>query len=296
MKTAYDGKHRQYFDKGIVSCDENKVLVDCGSTGDTTEKFIRQFGKYKRIYVYEPRQDNIQAYLDNLSKFGGVTVRHCGVGEKSDSLAMSGDFSASTFMAGTNAADSPETQSVSLDEDIQETITFLKMDIQGFEIPVLLGTKRYIRDDFPKLAICTCHVVSDMWEIPRLIDAIHPGYRFYIRHYSFSQNRETVLYAIPPKAKKMVPSGKKHRRIVTIDPIGGWDNSHLLKDCGVIPYLLHKNHHCDASMAGAKMGLDYSNQQYVKGLKLEFFGDDSLQTKIDYLGSVHIRASTIRAK
>lgn len=83
---------------------------------------------------------------------------------------MSSSSSASAFMTENKAADLQEIQSVSLDEDIQETITFLKMDIHGFEISVLLGAKRHIRDDFPTLAICTCQVVSDMWEIPRLID------------------------------------------------------------------------------------------------------------------------------
>lgn len=83
LKTAYDGKHPQYFDKGIVSCDENEVFVDCGgSAGDTTEKFIQQFEKYKRIYVYEPGQGNIPTCMDNLSKCSGVTIRHCSVEKK----------------------------------------------------------------------------------------------------------------------------------------------------------------------------------------------------------------------
>ena len=49
-----------------------------------------------------------------------------------------------------------------------------------------------------KLVICTYHIVSDMWEIPKLIDTIRPGYRFFLRHYELTQNWETVIYAIPP--------------------------------------------------------------------------------------------------
>lgn len=284
IKAAYDGKHPQYFDKGIVSCDENEVFVDCGGfTGDTTEEFIRQFRKYKRIYVYEPSPDNLQTCRHNLSKYDRVTVRPCGVGEKSNTLTMESDGSSGTFMAEKKAPDSQGIQIVSLDEDIQEPITFLKMDVNGFEIPALLGAKRHIRDDFPKLAICTYHIVSDMWEIPRLIDAIHPGYRFYIRHYNFPQNWKTVIYAIPPKAKQPARLDRKQRRVVTMPFMGGWHNVQLIKDCGVVPYLLHKNHHCDSRMVGEKVEADYSNQQYVEGLRLEFLPDGSPQAKLDYL-------------
>lgn len=38
VEEAYDGVNRQYFDKAIVSCDENEVFVDCGGfIGDTAE-------------------------------------------------------------------------------------------------------------------------------------------------------------------------------------------------------------------------------------------------------------------
>lgn len=284
LAVACDDRHSQYFDKNIVSCNENEVFVDCGGfTGDTTEEFIRQFGKYKQIYVYEPSQDNIQTCRDNLSKYSNVTVRHSGVGEKSDVLAMDGSSSSNTFMPGKKATDSQGIRIISLDEDIRETITFLKMDIEGFEIPALLGAKRHIRDDFPKLAICTYHIISDMWEIPRLIDEIHPGYRFYIRHYNFHHNWETVVYAIPPKEKQeKVRTGGK-RRVVTMPADEGWVNAQLIKDCGLKPYLLYKNHDCEALMVGGKVSSDYSNQQYVTGMQVEFLPDGSLQAKLDYL-------------
>ena len=77
---------------------------------------------------------------------------------------------------------------VSLDEDIQEPVTYIKMDVEGFEIPAIIGAKNHIRNDRPKLAICTYHIISDIWEIPKLIKCIAPDYRFYLRHYMKTQN------------------------------------------------------------------------------------------------------------
>lgn len=255
LQAAYNGEHPQYFDKSIVSCDENEVFVDCGGrTGGTAEEFVRRFGDYKRLYVYEPSDGNIQACRDNLKKYRNITVRQCGVGERADSR------------------DIPIT---SLDEDIRTPVTFIKMDIAGFEIPALLGAKRHILEDFPKLAVCAGHILSDLWEIPGLIDAIRPGYRFYLRHYDSTQNRKTVLYAIPPETRMPAapPSkGRAAKRVAALSPVDGWVNATLLKDCGVIPYLLHKNHGCDAAMVGKKVD-EYPNLRYVKGLRLDFLPD-----------------------
>ena len=264
LKIAYDAEHPQYFDKSIISCDEQEVLTDCGGfTGDTVESYIRQFGKYKRIYVYEPSQENAAVCRKNLSKYKRITIRQCGVGEKGASLAIQGSGSSSSFMEqkAEGGADSDSVQIISIDEDIREKITFLKMDVEGFEIPALLGAKRHIREDFPKLAICTYHIVSDMWEIPKLIDTIRPGYRFFLRHYELTQNWETVIYAIPPDdGSGALPKGKslsetdtadaKPKRIISTAHNEGWFNAQILKDCGVIPYLLHKNHGCDNCIVG----------------------------------------------
>lgn len=222
-------------------------------------------------YRVLPAQSFLKAAYDGKNpQYFDKAIVSCG----RDEVFVDCGGSSSTFMAEQKSSDSQGIQIVSLDEDIREPITFLKMDIEGFEIPALLGAKRHIRDDFPKLAVCTYHIVSDLWEIPRLIDAIHPGYHFYLRHYDYPQNWETVLYAIPevtaPASEIRVI--RKQKRVVSLPFNEGWSNSQLLKDCGVIPYLLHKNHGCDAVMAGAKMG-EYSNLQYVPGMRLEFLPD-----------------------
>lgn len=200
LVAAYDAEHPHYYDKTIIKCNDDEVFVDCGAyNGDSTEKFIKYYGAYKHIYAYEPSTENIQACRNNLKKYPHVTVRQCGVGEKSAVLCMDSNGASSTFMRKQRATAGNGIPIISLDEDIPEGITYCKMDIEGFEIPALLGAKRHIRDDFPKLAISVYHIVTDIWEIPRLIDSIHPGYRFFIRHYDPKHNWETVIYAIPPE-------------------------------------------------------------------------------------------------
>ena len=287
VEEVYDGLNHQYFDPAIVSCDENEVFVDCGGfTGDTTEDFIRQYGNYKKIYVYEPSGDNIEPCWKNLVKYRDIIVKKCGVGEKNGRMAMDASRSSSSFV---NAAPGQEAVGIiSLDEDIREKVTFIKMDIEGFEIPAIIGAKEHIKNDSPKLAVCTYHIISDMWEIPRLIDAINPEYRFYIRHYCRTQNWETVLYAVPPGRKKGngKTGGRKSRpkRVVAMPSHEqGWTNVELVKDCGLIPYILYKNHGCDVSMVGPYSGPYPYYEKYVKGEKMEFLPNGGVTEKMRYI-------------
>lgn len=197
IKKAYDGFHMQYFDPDIVVCDESEVFVDCGGyIGDTVENYLKQYNHYKKIYIYEPADSNVDICRKNLQNYKNLEIRKCGVGEECETLLLSGSGASGSFIdAGAEAGEYINV--ISLDEDIKEKVTYIKMDVEGFEIPAIIGAKKHIRNDIPKLAICTYHIISDIWEIPRLIYNIYDGYKFYIRHYMENQNWETVLYAIP---------------------------------------------------------------------------------------------------
>lgn len=72
---------------------------------------------------------------------------------------------------------------VTVDEDIDEAVTFIKMDIEGAEQAAIKGCKRHIAEDKPKLALSLYHNNEDIWKIPRMIDEIVTGYKFYLRYH-----------------------------------------------------------------------------------------------------------------
>lgn len=84
-----------------------------------------------------------------------------------------------------------------MDEEIQEKVTFIKMDIEGSEIPALNGAKNIILRDKPKLAICIYHKPDDLWKIPLMLKDWVPEYRMHLRHYG-RRYYGTVLYAYIP--------------------------------------------------------------------------------------------------
>ena len=62
---------------------------------------------------------------------------------------------------------------------------------------MLMGAKKHIKNDHPKLAISVYHGNSDIWEIPKIIHEIDSSYSFYLRYYGGClYPNEIVLYAV----------------------------------------------------------------------------------------------------
>ena len=61
-------------------------------------------------------------------------------------------------------------KAVSIDEMLAgERASFIKMDIEGAEMPALIGAQKTIEKYKPKLAISIYHKEDDLWEIPYYI-------------------------------------------------------------------------------------------------------------------------------
>jgi FkbM family methyltransferase len=197
---ALSEKYPQYFDEDIFTFSKGEVFADCGGyIGDTAEAFISHVGEYKRIYIYEPNPKIFEKCEGAFLLDEDVVPRMVGVGSKAAKVPYrdtyntgSGSFAISNG-AGNND-DNDFLEIVTLDEDIQEPVTFRKMDVECFELEALRGAANHIKNYTPKLAICLYHMVSDFWEIPKLIHSINPNYNYYLRHYHPQHNWEYVLY------------------------------------------------------------------------------------------------------
>jgi hypothetical protein len=85
-------------------------------------------------------------------------------------------------------------QLVALDDLALGEITLLKMDIEGAEVPALIGAKRTIERYKPKLAIAAYHKADDLPQLINSILDIRDDYVFTLSHHS-PFFRDTVLMA-----------------------------------------------------------------------------------------------------
>lgn len=184
LKETIEICYPHYFDLDIVKCTPNEVIADLGAyTGDTVLSYIDTYGmdQYKKIYCYEMTEE-IYPYLEqNVGKFPNIEIRKKAVSNKKENLyyqKSSVDLSANTISRAGEIV-----EAVSLDEDISESISLIKMDIEGYEQKALEGAKKHIQMEQPKLLVSVYHNHEDIWKIPKMIEEIKPGYQFYLRNH-----------------------------------------------------------------------------------------------------------------
>lgn len=170
-------------------------FVDGGAyNGDTFLELISK-SKVSSAYLFEPDPDNFKA-LTNATKACAVPVVCL-------PLAVSDRYSILSFNAGNGEAGSisengsAHIAAAALDEVLSgHHVNFIKLDVEGAEIPALKGAAQLIKLSRPVLAISLYHRPEDIWEIPEQLSLICEDYSFYIRQHYFN-SFDSVLYAIP---------------------------------------------------------------------------------------------------
>ncbi len=198
--TIKENNYDDYYDLDILKCDENECLVDLGAyNGDSALSFIHNFGVYKRIYCYEMTDASMKEMKKRLEGFENIVYRQTAVGNRNGSVHIA-DFTGDSSSNAVSAQGGSEIAMVKLDDDITEPVTFIKMDIEGSEIEAMKGAQRHIREDKPKLAVCSYHNNHHIYEIPKLMKEYNPQYKLYMRYNGPKDHvltSEFVTFAIP---------------------------------------------------------------------------------------------------
>lgn len=186
----------QYFDHDIIKFDQDEVFIDGGSLNYfTARQFLEECQTVKKIYAFEPEPECARRCELEAQK---LRTHNYEIIEK-------GLYHEDTILCfkkmdgGESSIDTEGDLKVtvcSLDNQIKDRVTFIKLDIEGSELAALQGAEHLIKQNCPKLAVCVYHKAQDILEIPDYILDLNPHYKLYLRHYS-EYDTETVLYAVP---------------------------------------------------------------------------------------------------
>lgn len=199
IASALEKNYEQYLDLDILKPDSDEVIVDLGAyTADTVLNYISTFGEdsYKKIYCYEITKETFEVLKGNLRKYKNIEFVNKAASDHEGVLYINENetgASANTIKETGNK----EVIATTIDNDIKDKVTLIKMDIEGSEQKALKGCENHIKNEHPKLLISVYHNHEDLYKIPLMINDMDPSYKFYLRCYgSIIFPTEIVLFAI----------------------------------------------------------------------------------------------------
>lgn len=170
------------------------TFVDCGGyDGDTSEEFALRTPDYGNILLFEPSAHNMAKAKQRLAHVRDITFIPLGISDTAARLSFNTDAGSASSVSDIGDT---EIEVTTLDSFDGLEHAFIKMDLEGWEIPALKGASTTIVQHNPLMAIAVYHDVADFWKIPEHVLSLNQNYHLYLRHYTEGWS-ESVMYFIP---------------------------------------------------------------------------------------------------
>jgi FkbM family methyltransferase len=189
--------------ESAIRVSEGDYVIDAGACwGDTSLLFAHKTGPSGKVFAFEFEPQNLTILHESLglncelSK--RISVVQKALWSESGKIMSFEASGPGTMVASDNLMqnDCLQIESIRIDDfckDISK-VDFIKMDIEGAELPALRGAEETLRKFKPKLAISLYHSLSDFVTIPEFLQSLDLNYKFYLKHPTIF-DRETVLFA-----------------------------------------------------------------------------------------------------
>ena len=204
-------KQYEYLSGNVsIKIEEGDVVLDCGGCwGDTALFFANEVGEKGHVYSFEFIPDNIKTFEINKNLNSNlkdkITLVPHPLDERSDKNLFYIDNGPGSKVSSEIIQGSENVKTINIDDFIDRynvsKVDFIKMDIEGMELPALKGGLNTIKQFKPKLAISIYHNLDDFVNIADYLKSLDLGYKFYLKHGTI-HNEETVLLAITDSKNK----------------------------------------------------------------------------------------------
>ena len=194
----FNHKECQYFNElTLNSKKEITGYLDIGAFhGENLIELETQL-PVKMAMLLEPDRHNFKELTKNNKNFTSQSVHLLPVaGSDQNRFVSFNDTGSGSSGIAPNGKD--KILCVRLDDVVpsSEKIDFIKMDVEGEELSVLMGAKNLINVNRPTLAISLYHNWDDLWNIPKYLHKTHHGYSLFVRQH-MNNSFDLVLYAVP---------------------------------------------------------------------------------------------------
>ncbi|MGF6425605.1 FkbM family methyltransferase [Bradyrhizobium elkanii] len=155
-----DGFMPQYFDAtgdrfqvdhlevALSFCQRRNTAIDVGAHYGSWSRYLAQ--QFQTVWAFEPVLATFECLLENTREFSNINVIQSAVGDLGRRVRIGvGKMYHHPGMETVISCDSGDIDMVKIDDLNIVGMDFLKIDVEGFELQVLLGAKATVLRDRP---------------------------------------------------------------------------------------------------------------------------------------------------
>ena len=179
--------------ENIIRPTEEEIYCDLGAyTGDTVDELLSHTGgRYSHICCFEPDMRNFRRLVKTHMQLDNIDFVNAAAWDCDTQLR----FAASSGRQSAVADKGRLVSARSLDSFLDgRQATYIKYDVEGADVPALLGSKKTIQKYCPKICTAAYHRPYDFYKLILLLDEIKSGCSFYLRQYPYYPSWETNIF------------------------------------------------------------------------------------------------------
>jgi FkbM family methyltransferase len=200
IREVYTPPEDEYFSVGssdnTFQLRADEAFCDAGAyRGTVIQKFLAATrGQFDVIHAFEPDRKTFP-HLCKIATlpFNNIHLHDKAVGERTGNAHFwqTGTMGSHVLL---NEKASENKVPITRIDDVMDRVTFIKMDLEGFEARALRGASGLIAKCRPRMAITAYHYADDLLDICATIRELMPNCSLRLRHHHLSFY-DTVVYA-----------------------------------------------------------------------------------------------------
>ena len=198
LSEALDPQNWHFYETPETRVTEQDVVADCGAAEGIFSLLVQP--RARHVFAIEPAPHWTASLRRTFSGAPNVTVLPVALGETPGRAFLAGGALDSSISA-TRPVEGHEVEVETIDRlfaDRGQELTYLKADLEGFELAMLAGAERTIARYRPKIAITTYHVASHAQQITEFLRRIEPRYQIRTKGIDAGTGSPVMLHAWVP--------------------------------------------------------------------------------------------------
>ena len=178
---------------------KDKIFVDGGAwIGDSSLVFMNYFPK--KVLAFDISEKNSEKFHAVMKKNNipeeKVLLILRGLGEKNESKKIQ-DGKGSITTLSENGSLSVEVTTLDSCKEVDGTVGWIKIDLEGYGLPAVKGMVETIKRDRPVLTLAVYHCADELFGIKKLLESLDLNYKIMFRSCRFDEYHELTLIAYP---------------------------------------------------------------------------------------------------